>query len=95
MYYTAAGGVVGGVVVGYLASDSALGLRVSCDDAHLPQNFRRCGYNRLHTICRTIAIVSNCRQCFGLNYFSVNYLCCFLPLIPASSCAKFPPRLWV
>ena len=27
MYYTAAGGVAGGVVVGYLASDSALGLR--------------------------------------------------------------------
>jgi hypothetical protein len=26
MYYTAAGGVAGGVVVGYLASDSALGL---------------------------------------------------------------------
>ena len=28
MYYTAAGGVAGGVVVGYLASDSALGLRI-------------------------------------------------------------------
>ena len=28
MYYTAAGGVAGGVVVGYLASDSALGFLV-------------------------------------------------------------------
>jgi hypothetical protein len=28
MYYTGAGGVAGGVVVGYLAIDSALGLRV-------------------------------------------------------------------
>ena len=111
MYYTAAGGVAGGVVVGgYFAKDSALGLRsfirlwrtlgklvaVFCKSLSFKGDLLI--QYLIGDLCvEVVAVEDICIRGSGSVCVSITsaFFSCFLPLIPAKSCAKFPLIPWV